>query len=337
MELDKSKLAILNQIILENKQILTEISQKISNAKNIAVAGHVNPDGDCIGSQLALKFGLESIGKKVTVINDGPFDSAYSREYADKFYSSDEIMDKKFDLVIAVDVASRERIACDKNLLDSNNMITIDHHNSTVPFTSVSWIDASFISASEMIFVLLSFLNVSFDAKLAQTILNGVLSDNGYYQHIRVHKYESLYLTYLLVAYGGDPNLSYHKMYCNNTLETEKLFGRLLGRLETLCNGKIIYGYINQSDRNVGGQNIDFSSGMIFQQMLSIKGVGIAIFFKVNDEDVNVSFRSTDEFDVSLVAQHFGGGGHKVAAGCTIKTDYNSAKNEVLKEICKLV
>ena len=338
--MNNSNLAILNDIISERTDILHSLAEQINSAKRIAVVGHVNPDGDCIGCQLGLRGGLTGLGKSVSIINDGPFDNSYTRDYADKFSQSSEIRSKDdFDLFIVADSSSAERVAVTEDKIDFNRTIIIDHHQSGTNFGKTAWIEDSFVSASEMVFILLSYMGVTFTPQLAQVLLDGVLSDNGYYQHIRTHKYGSLYITYLLIGYGGDPNLSYRRMFCNNTLDTEKLFSKILGRTESLCSGKILWSYIYKSDRNIGGQTIDFNSGMMFRDMLSVKGMKVAVFFKIDEEEneVNISFRSTDDIDVAAVAGELGGGGHKVASGCTVKGDFDTVKNKVLNMVTKIV
>ena len=338
--MNNSNLAILNDIIAEQSDILVSLADQIRSASRIAVVGHVNPDGDCIGCQLGLRGGLISLGKDVTIINDGPFDNSYTRNYVDKFCQSSDICSKTdFDLFIVADSSSAERVAIAEDKIDLKRTIIIDHHQSGTNFGKTAWIDDRFVSASEMVFILLSFMGVTFSASLAQALLDGVLSDNGYYQHIRTHKYGSLYISFLLISYGGDPNLSYRRMFCNNTLDTEKLFSKILGRTESLCDGKILWSYIYKSDRNIGGQTIDFNSGMIFRDMLSVKGMKVAVFFKIDEDEheVNISFRSTDDIDVAAVAGELGGGGHKVAAGCTVKGDFDTVKNKVLNMVSKIV
>ncbi len=338
--MNNSNLAILNDIIAERTDILNSLAEQIKAASRIAVVGHVNPDGDCIGCQLGLRGGLSILGKNVTIINDGPFDNSYTRNYADKFCQSSDIGSKNdFDLFIVADSSSAERVAIAEDKIDFNRTIIIDHHQSGTNFGKTAWIEDSFVSASEMVFILLSYLGVNFTPQLAQALLDGILSDNGYYQHIRTHKFGSLYTSYLLIGYGGDPNLSYRRMFCNNTLDTEKLFSKILGRTESLCGGKILWSYIYKSDRNIGGQTIDFNSGMMFRDMLSVKGLKVAVFFKIDEDEneVNISFRSTDDIDVAAVAGELGGGGHKVAAGCTVKGDFDTVKNKVLNMVTKIV
>jgi phosphoesterase RecJ-like protein len=181
-----------------------------------------------------------------------------------------------------------------------------------------------------MIFLLLFFLKVDINETIAQHLLNGVLSDNGYFQHIRKDKFFSLYIVYLLIKYGGDPNVSRNLMFCNNTIQTEKMFALALNRLESRADGKILYSYIYDKEKNEIG---DFHSGMFFRETASIKGAKIFVFFKIDEEKetINISFRSTDDIDVSKAATLFGGGGHKVAAGAHVRGEFSEVKEKTLK------
>ena len=169
---------------------------------------------------------------------------------------------------------------------------------------------------------------------IPQYLINGILADNGYYQHIRTNKFLSLLITYLIVRDGGNPNASFDEMFCNNTLDSEKLFGITLERLSSLKDGKILWSYIYEEDR-AKFNNSSFESAVIFKEMLSIRTTKVAVFFKVfkNENRVDISFRSRDEYDLSIIAQSLGGGGHKVACGASVKGSFKEIKDKVLKSV----
>ncbi|MBP7552438.1 MAG: bifunctional oligoribonuclease/PAP phosphatase NrnA [Spirochaetes bacterium] len=318
---------IIIKKIKKIESILEKIKKRIVKSKNIAIIGHVNPDGDCIGAQLGLGLALEAIGKTVYNINQGPFDGDYARSFENNFIKDTQ---SDIDLYIIVDSASDARISYEQDKVDLNKTIVIDHHISNNKYGKINWIDDAYLSTCEMIFLLLFFLRIDINEIISQHLLNGVLSDNGYFQHIRKDKFFSLYIAYLLIKYGGDPNFSRNLMFCNNTLQTEKMFALALGRLESRADGKILCSYIYDKEKNEIG---DFHSGMFFRETTSIKGVKISVFFKIDEEKgmINISFRSTDDIDVSKAANFFGGGGHKVAAGAHIRGEFSEVKEKTLK------
>ena len=323
---------ILDEIIDSNREILDSIKKLIDGAKNIAIIGHINPDGDCIGSQLGLGEGLREREKNIYNINRGAFETDYPKTFEHHFIDDTKT---DIDLFIIVDTASDNRISYDTKKIDFSRTIVIDHHISNTKFGILNWIDDNYISTCEMIFILLVYMKISMNKDITQNLLNGLLADNGFFQHIRINKYLSLYISYLMIGFGADPKYSFDLMFCNNSISTEKVFALVLNRIETLCDGKILWTYIYNHDRD---NYADFHSGMIFREMMSVRGVKVAIFFKINEEkgEVNASFRSTEDVDVASLAAEFGGGGHRVAAGVTIKGEYYHIKNMILDKVIKL-
>jgi phosphoesterase RecJ-like protein len=169
-----------------------------------------------------------------------------------------------------------------------------------------------------------------------QILLDGILSDNGYYKHIRTDKYMSLIFTYLLISKGANPKETYDKMYVNNNINEIKLLGKLLDRIESLKDGQIIYTYQTDNDENEA--NAAVSSALLFQQLTSIKSGKIFLYFKVNtaENKVIISMRCAPNYDIGCICNAFGGGGHKVAAGATISGDYETVKKEVLNKILEV-
>lgn len=311
---------------------MQDIAKLISKSKRIGILGHREPDMDCIGSQIALTEALKKIGKDAYSINNGPFDKNMS-EYIDYFVDSQK---QDTDLFIVVDNSSIDRISSD-NKIDLTKTVVIDHHFTNTGYGIVNYVDDSFVSASEMVFILIAYIDISLlDKSIVQMILNGILSDNGYYKHIRTDKYFSLMATYMLVSLGGDPKLSYSKMFCNNVTNEVKLLGLALERLETDLDSKVVWSYISESDKKL--YNADIGSSGIFKEMMSIKKGKVFVFFKITESEnkVSVSLRSDDDIDVATIAAMFGGGGHKVASGVMITGTYDEVKNKILSAVSKL-
>lgn len=314
---------------------LVEIAKAIKKSKKIAILGHKNPDMDCIGSQLALALALAEFGKIVYPLSNGPF-TAYLEEYKQYFIETLE-SPSSIDLYLIVDTSSLDRIG-NNFLPPKEKMALIDHHFTNEKFAKINYIDSNFISATELVFLLLTYMNYDFKNKIiVQILLDGILSDNGYYKHIRTEKYDSLLITYFLTSFGGDPKLSYDKMFSNNTVEEIQLLGKVLGRVRTTCNDKIIYTYSTEEDANYF--HTELSSLLLFKELTSIKKGQIYLYFKVNsvENKVTISFRAEEGYDVGSVAFELGGGGHKVAAGVTLSGDYEEIKNEILDKVKSLI
>lgn len=299
--------------------------------------GHVNPDMDSFSSVIALYLGLNKMSKNVYPISKGPFvDPVLPYEKIFKNTPPDE-----YDLIISVDTADLNRIDLDSENANAN-VVVIDHHVSNKGFGIINWINSSFISASEMVMLLLISLNEDFvsdstetsilDSEISQVLLNGILFDNGYFRHIRTDKYLSLYFSGFLIENGADIKKTYDYMYKNLSFENLKFLGRVLERTEKSDSCKVIWTYFDKNEIN-----IEIDSSIIFQNLMVLKESDIFILFKTSENEVEISFRSLDGYDVSEIAGKFGGGGHKVAAGCTVKGNFNDIKSNVLSEIKKII
>jgi bifunctional oligoribonuclease and PAP phosphatase NrnA len=325
----------IEKIIRENDQILKSIMKLIEHSEKIAIIGHVDPDGDCVGSQMGLHEGLKAAGKKSVIINEGPFKGIY-KDFFEKYFQKDII--EEFDLFIIVDATDGGRIGKLSAKVDFHRTIVLDHHITNTDFGKINWVNDNFISTSEIVFLLLYKMGINFQGtQIAQYLLNGILSDNGFFQHIRRKKSLSLIISYYLIELGGDPKKSYDLMFRNNTIESEKLLALVLSRLESLNNGKILWTYVYEEEKMKLG-NPNFESGLLFKEMKSIIGSEIAVFFKVDtvQKKVDISFRSTDKHDISVIAQSLGGGGHKVAAGAHVSGEFENIKRTVFEKLDKI-
>lgn len=312
---------------------MIKIAEFIKKSSKIAVIGHTDPDIDCIGSQLALKKAFLNSGKNAYAVSSGPFDDKISG-YADFFQRE---VDDDTDLIIVVDNSSIDRIAS-ANKIDFSKTVVIDHHYTNSGYGIINYVDENFVSASEMVFILLTYLETDFsDIEITQWILNGILSDNGYYRHIRTDKFFSLIASYFLIEMGADPYLSYKSMFCNNSINDVRLLGKLLDRIESCSDAAVLWTYINECDRDAYNSNV--SSLFLFKEMMSVKKGKIFVFFKVIESEnrVIVSFRSDERYNVGNIAERLGGGGHKVASGASVDGTYQEVKEKVLPLLKELV
>ncbi|OHD25879.1 MAG: hypothetical protein A2086_09755 [Spirochaetes bacterium GWD1_27_9] len=331
----KSKI-LLKEILDEFSQILNRITEQIKNANNIAVIGHVNPDGDCVGSQLGLVLALNKIGKNAIPINEGKFKGIY-KEYYEKHFEKD--ITNEYDLYIILDVPNKDRAGGFSNKIDFQKTIVIDHHITNDNFGKINWVSDKFIATAEMVFILLISMDFDFkECEVSQYLLNALLSDNGFFQHIRNDKYLSLLVSYLMIENGADSKISYDLMFSNNSIETEKLFALALQRLSSIYDGNVMWTYLTEEDKKKFNYP-NFESGLVFREMMSIRGVKVSVFFKIDEEQnkIDISFRSTDDVDVSQVAASFGGGGHKVAAGVSVNGEFLDIKKQVFEKLEKIL
>ncbi|MCK4796026.1 MAG: bifunctional oligoribonuclease/PAP phosphatase NrnA [Spirochaetes bacterium] len=323
-----------NNISLNNIDDIEKIITLIKEVKDIAVIGHIEPDGDSIGAQLAIVNALNENEWNADAINEGPFNNIFLKKNKKYFKRS---IDKAYDLYIIVDTTNKDRIGKFKDTIDFEKSIVIDHHFTNPGFGKTNWVNENFISTSEMIFLLLYKMGIGLNnQKICQYLLDGIISDNGFFLHIRKNKHFSLLASYLLINKGADPKKSYNILFGDKNLSSKKLLALALQRIETLNHGKTLWTFLSDRDKERFHNPIEDSGGL-FKQMLSIKGVEISIYFKVSRKKVDISFRSNDKIDVASLAKMFGGGGHRLASGAAIYGRFENIRNRVLKKAAEFV
>jgi len=318
-----------NKIVNEYADLVKDIIVKIKKAENIAVIGHLEPDGDSVGAQLSFADALKSNGWSADAVSRGPFDNRFLKSHKKYFKRN---IDKKYDLFLILDTPSKDRIGELSKEIDYENAVVIDHHVTNTKFGRINWVSDKFLSTSEMVFIILKKMNIGLeDKKICQYLLNGIVSDSGFFMHIRKDKYLSLLISFYLIDNGADPNYSYNIMYGDRTLASKKILALALKRIKSCVDGKILWTYITDKDKNHYGNPI-VDTANIFREMMSIENVEIAIYFKVSKKKISVSFRSKDNVNVAILAKSLGGGGHKSASGLTTKGKFEEIKDHILSE-----
>ncbi len=306
--------------------VMNKILDEVKGATTIAIGGHIRPDGDCVGSCLALYLYLSKTLKKadIKVFLEKP------RDIFNCISGINEIKDatksrQKFDVFIALD-CNEERLGDSVPIFrDALKKINIDHHISNTGCGDVNYIFPQASSTSELIFDLMdeSYL----DKEIAKAIYIGIIHDTGVFQYSNTSE-KTLQIAAKLISFDFDfPKLIdetfYEKTYIQN-----QILGRALLESVLFMNKTCIVSAIDKKTMefyNVVPADLDG----IVNQLRYTKGVECAIFLYESDfQQYKVSMRSGGEIDVSKIAQYFGGGGHVRAAGCSMNgTVYDVINN----------
>lgn len=306
-----------------------KIREEIDKAKSIVILNHVNMDGDAMGSAFSLSGALSSSGKKVKVaVEEEP--PEYLKGLCDEYIlSSDEV----FDLAISVDCGDMGRLGARKDIFTSaKRTVCIDHHVSNTGFADVNYIKPEASSTSEIIFELLSFLNLPVTKRAADQLFAGIITDTGGFKYSNTTP-ESFAYSGALLKMGADISEICIEIYESDSLSKLKLKSRCLDSIELYNGGKISAAVLTKKDFEETGASLSDSEG--FSQIgRGIAGVEASFFITVYDT-VKVSLRSKRFVDVSKIAAHFGGGGHKRASGFSLSgdTDVKKLKDELIRLI----
>lgn len=293
-----------------------KIRRAILGARSIAISGHVNPDGDSIGSLLALGLGLRGMRKKVYMLCQDEIPLNYrSLPGAGRIVKT---INKKVDLAIAVDCSIMD-------LLDNNipvfkkakSILEIDHHEFRKPFGDLQFIDCGAAAVGELVYILLKKLDIRINRGIAENILTSIIVETNLFRLPNVRPAVFSICAELLKK-GINFSRVADKVYGLKTKEAMILSAVCLLKAKFLKGGKIIWSVITKKDLDAAGAG-DYDADAIASEMNSMKGVEIAVLFREkNSGTLRVSLRSKGDINIGKLAQDHMGGGHFDVAGCSI-------------------
>lgn len=308
---------------------LEEIAALLLAQDKLVLCPHVSPDGDALGSTLALKMALEKAGKKVTVMVDDDVPKAFDfLPQIDCFVKPADGEVLEADLLVVLDASSLDRIGKVAQAVKAKAVANIDHHISNTQFADYLYLNTEAAATAEILCNLVEKLGIKPDKDLATCLYTGIYTDCGSFRYANTTP-GTMRAAAKLLEYGARPNEISDALGTNTRANIEML-GKVLQTLAFYNDGKISTLEINSDlyDKDVNTDNfISFAR--------YIEGVDVAVLFKAVEPAVTrVSMRSQDT-DVAAIALSFGGGGHVRAAGCTVELPLEQAKAKVLEAIGK--
>lgn len=315
-------------------QDINRARQKILQAGSIVIASHINPDGDSIGSLLALGLGLEQLGKAVTMVS---YDGVPKRYRI--LPGSQKIVRKVrkiFDLAIAVDCGTKELLGKTFDIFKKASFILeIDHHQVRTPFGDACIIDPKAAAVGELVYLFLKKLKAPITHQIAQNILTSIIVETNSFRLPSVRPL-TFGICSQLMKTGVDFSKLSEMIYWSKAKESAIISGFALSRSKFLQQGKVAWSIVKKDDLGrIKAKAEDVDS--VANDMLAIKGVEVSVLFRQEERGLlRVSLRSKGRVDVARLAQNYGGGGHSDAAGCLIP-DNKRAIEEILKEAQDLV
>lgn len=319
---------------------LAEVANRMRELDDFVVCGHVSPDGDCLGSQLALAAALRRLGKRVTcvLVKDEPVEVNLLR-----------VLDGAQDLVFAgaykgapgafvgVDVPTRERIgeaAC--ALLDQAIFsFTIDHHAVDTTMCDMVYVDPDAASTTMLIWELAGYLGVERTGAVANCCYTGLVTDTGRFQYQNTDE-RCMSLAAEMVAAGADPASVSREVFQNRTYASMRLEATAIMRAEFSEDGATALGYLTREDfARFGAQKSDAEP--VIDALRRIEGVRVACMLREQEDCIRGSLRAKDDTDVSAIARTFGGGGHVAAAGFTLHCTLDEAVAQVRAALAEAV
>lgn len=316
----------------------TEIRNLIINSKRIGLSFHTSPDGDAIGSTLALLNALRYLNKDAYVISKDilPDNLSFLR-FSEEINGETIKPDSNTDLVIVLDCGNVDRISADLSEY-KGKIINLDHHISNENYGDVNYVDAEAAATCELSYLLAKELGVDFSVKnddnieIANAVYCGLVTDSGSFRHSNVTKRTHV-IASELIELGVKNSWVHSCLFDNRPFNKVKLMGCVLSNIELALDNKIAVLQIPQSLlEKFNLLNADTSD--IISIGLGIKGVEVSILLKEVEDAVKVSLRSKNEVDVRKVAEVYGGGGHIKAAGLKmLNVDLEEARERLLNTL----
>ncbi|HEU5396667.1 MAG TPA: DHH family phosphoesterase [Verrucomicrobiae bacterium] len=314
-------------------KIIDRILETVREHKTFCIVGHVRPDGDCVGSQLALALALRADGKRVVVWNEDPMPRKYQFLDPEGLFARPR-PGKRFDCVIATDCASFERLGkAGKYSLNRKILINIDHHESNPRYGDINWVSAREPSCGELIFRLLKVARWPITKPIADCLFAAVSTDTGSFQYPSTRP-GTFHAGAELVTRGADLARVCDEVYQSYPLSRARLLRHLYNNFKLADRDRIAYLWLRKTDFVRTGANSDETEGLI-DHIRDIEPVVVAcIFEEIGPELTRISLRSKHEkINVNEIAAQFGGGGHQAAAGARIPGKPLSVQRKVLDAV----
>ena len=312
---------------------LDSIVEEIKKAESIVVLTHETPDGDAIGSSLAMYNALKQIGKNVDVIiPECPRNFNFLTGY-NEIKKEGKITN--YDLAITVDCATIERLNGWQDYFDrANATINIDHHTKNGMFADYNYVNPASPACAQILIIVLEALNIKINKEIGECLLTGIITDTGGFKYQGVSSETFQFVAWLMQA-GVNVSNVYKKALQIKTKSSFELEKIAMNRPEFLEDGKIAFTYITKQDEiSVNAEPGDHEG--IVEKGRDVEGVEVSAFLRqIEDKTYKVSLRANDYVNVSDVAMVFGGGGHVKAAGCKINGTPEQIKTTLVKVIKK--
>lgn len=316
---------------------IAEFNDIIKSSKNILIVSHVNPDGDTLGSMCALYSAIEKRYKKkceMLILSKLPKVYEFLPNISEA--KSLDKLDKSriYDLVIAVDIASLDRILEAQVLFNKAKFtINFDHHKTNNGYGSMTFVEPNASSTGEVIYKVLKNNGWDIDIDTANCLYTAILTDTGGFRFENTSA-EVLKISSELVELGVNPMCVYKKCFESKTKAMVLFQAYCVGKSVFVDDDKIAYSIVYRKDMEKFCAGDDYTDG-IAEKLRSINSTQVSFVVKqVDARTCKISMRSK-KIDIAEVCSVFGGGGHKFAAGCTIKSTPEDSVNKLLAEIRK--
>ena len=313
------------------KQPLADFLQ---GKQRILVTTHARPDGDALGSCTAMAELLEKLGKKPEIITPTPYSPKYDFMCTNrpvKAFEKDKASGN-WDGLMVLDTGTWNQLAEMGDWIKKQSfpICVLDHHVTQDNLGYPLMVDTNAEATGRLVYECFEHFSVTPSAFAANQIFVALATDTGWFRHANTTT-DSLALAARLVALGAQTTSNYDLLFDSNSFSRQRLIGTVLERISSRQNGKVVFSWLSLKDFEKNQAKFPDAEDVIMY-LRGTKGAEIIVFFlEVNENTTRVNFRSRNNLNVCQIAQSFGGGGHKLAAGASVEMKLENAMEKVLK------
>ena len=309
---------------------IPRIVDAIRSRRRFVLSSHSRPDGDSLGSQLAMIYALQAMGKEALAINADPAPPPLMAFPGVRDIRIASSVEGEFDAAIIMECGDLQRTGVSG--LERFFAINIDHHPGNSGYGQINWFDATAAACAEMVYELVRALGVPLTREIATHVYLAILTDTGsfHYSGISPRTFE---ICRECLEAGVDPVLVARNVYDSNNMGRLKLFGAVLGAMQIDTTGRIAIVYVDHEMARTAGGTYEDTEGLV-NLPLTVKEIEAVIFFKQErGDEYRISLRSKGNIDIGSIAKEFGGGGHRNAAGLTVTGPIEQLQKTLIEKI----
>jgi len=314
---------------------LSAIAEAIKRTRNALICGHVMPDGDSIGSVLAMGLALSGRGKHVTMAGPDPIPEIYNfLPGVELFQAHEKPLPGQYDTLIVLDCSIPERLGENFRDLLKHDMVIInlDHHAGSEPFAALNYIDCKAAATGEIVFDLLDLMGIPLTVDIATCLYTAIITDTGSFQYENTTA-GTHYRIARLIEGGALADQIHTRLYEEKPLAGLRLLGSALNTLHLSACGRIAWMIVRRETLGALGAKDEHADGLAGYARV-IKGVQVGVlFFEKEPGKFKVGFRSKSPVDVNQIARVFDGGGHSRAAGCVLEGSLPEVQERVITAV----
>jgi phosphoesterase RecJ-like protein len=307
--------------------MLSQVVELIEQKHRFAITSHVRPDGDSLGSSLGLYWLLRALDKDVEVIMRDSAPHAYRQLPGADLIRVTPAVDREYDGVFVIECSDIDRPGLLN--LEKQFVVNIDHHTSTVLFGTINWIDSTASAVGEMIYNLCKATGVRVTVEIAECVYTALLTDTGSFHYSNTSE-RTFKIASELVRTGVRPAKTAEAIYGNYQWPKIELLGQVLSTARRDESGRIAWMRQTLEMQQRTSACEEDTDGFVNLPLTVGDVYAVALFKECSPGVYRTSLRSKGEVNVAKVAEHFGGGGHRNAAGCTLRGTWDEIENQIL-------